>query len=64
MISAIFGNKVGMAVLAIIVGLAVWKINNGDVLFILDTIWQWINNAADQLVKVWEHFTGPDRGKG
>ena len=49
------GRVLGIAV-TIMVVIAVWKSNNGDVGNIIDGIWMVLNNGADILVGLWDRF--------
>lgn len=40
-------------VLLFVVGLAIWKMNNGDPSKIIDSVWAMLNKGADIITGIW-----------
>lgn len=51
------GRWIGIA-LTVMVLIAVWKANNGDISNIVSAIWTFINTGAQVLLDLWNKFIG------
>ena len=51
-----FGRWMSFALVAIIL-LGIWKINNGNLTTLADSVWGLLNKGADVVVSIWNSFT-------
>lgn len=56
MMRSMFGGRIAMYIMVLVVGLAIWKANDGDVSKIADTAWNALNAAADTVLELWNQF--------
>lgn len=51
------GRLAGWVVLIVIL-IAIWRANNGDLTSMIDNTWKVLNQGADILTAVWNNITG------
>ena len=62
MLRQTFSRWLSFAFIAVIV-LAIWKVNNGNMSNIVDTVWGLLNKGADIVVNLWHNISSIGNGK-
>lgn len=52
----LLSGRIATYIILLIIGLAIWKANGGDVGKIADTAWEALNAAADTVLDIWKQF--------
>jgi hypothetical protein len=51
-------GRIGGWVVLIVILIAIWRANNGDLTSMIDNTWKVLNQGADILTTVWNNITG------
>jgi hypothetical protein len=58
MIRSIFSGRIVPLIIVIVVLIALWKANNGDIGKVFYTIWGLFDAASNMVLDLWNHIVG------